>query len=245
MGEGLYFVEILVFAMVAVFLVLRLRSVLGRRNGEERQRPNPFAPPPVTPPVAVKDLPDNVIALPSRGRLAEREAPEMEGDGSVFAPQPDDDAPHSVAVGLERIHSADPQFDEKLFLSGARAAFEMIVLAYAANDTATLRPLLGDDVYDQFVAAIRARTEADETLETRLERIVDADISEARLEGGRTAVITVKFVSLQLNIIHDRHGNLLEGASGKADEVTDIWTFARNTRSDNPNWTLMETRVPY
>lgn len=229
MGEGSIFIEIVIFAMVAAFLVYRLRSVLGRRNGEERQRPNPIAAP-RTGQGPVKDLPDNVITLPERGR-----APE-------WTPAPDE--PHSVDVGLTQIHAAEASFDEKQFLQGARAAFEMIVKAFAAGDTAALRPLLSDDVYDHFARAIRDRAAAGETLETEVVGIKDVDILEARLDG-RTAVITLKFLSEQVNIHRDAQGNVIEGNPDRAEEVVDIWTFQRNTRSRDPNWTLSETRIPH
>lgn len=224
MGEGSVFIEIVVFAMIAAFLVFRLRSVLGRRNGEERQRPNPYAAP-----RPGQDLPDNVVVLPERGRTADATA--------------EDEGPPSLAVGLARIKAADPSFEEKPFVQGAQSAFEMIVQAFAKGDTTALRPLLSDDVYDNFAAAIRSRTAAGETLETRVERIKDADLLEARMEG-RNAVITAKFVSDQVNVTRDTAGTVVDGDPERVQEVTDIWTFARDTRSRDPNWLLVETRTP-
>ncbi|WP_345774198.1 Tim44/TimA family putative adaptor protein [Azospirillum argentinense] len=168
MGDGFVFVEILIFAMIAAFLVYRLRSVLGRRTGEERQRPNPFTARP-------NNQPDNVVAMPNR----ERPVPNA-------APSPDE--PVSLATALEQIKAADPSFDEKYFLQGARGAFQMIVEAFAKGDTATLRPLLSDEVYDNFARAVRERQAAGETLETRIETITDADVVEARMDG-RTALV--------------------------------------------------------
>ncbi|HYD29573.1 MAG TPA: Tim44/TimA family putative adaptor protein, partial [Azospirillaceae bacterium] len=205
MGDGSIFIEIVIFAMIAAFLVYRLRSVLGRRSGEERQRPNPFAPPPAQGRV---DLPDNVITLPDRGRAA------------TWTPNPDE--PRSVADGLVQIHGADPSFDEKHFLQGARAAFDTIVGAFARGDTATLRPLLADEVYDQFAAAIRQRAAAGERLETRIIKLKDADIIDARLDG-RTAVVTIQFVSEQVNVVRDAAGQVIDGDPDRTDEVEDIW----------------------
>ncbi|WP_343055058.1 Tim44/TimA family putative adaptor protein [Azospirillum oleiclasticum] len=225
------FIEIVIFAMIAAFLVYRLRSVLGRRTGEERQRPNPY-----TPPVRPQQNgpqpngPDNVVPLPDRVRPIDG-APADAGE------------PLSLAASLAQIRSADPSFDEKIFIQGASAAFTMVVEAFAKADTATLRPLLSDDVYDNFAGAIRERQNAGETLETRIDRIRDADVVEARLDG-RTAFLTVKFVSDQMNVTRDRNGAVAEGDADKVVEVTDIWTFARNIRSRDPNWLLVETRVP-
>lgn len=220
MGDGFVFLEIVIFAMIAAFLVYRLRSVLGRRTGEEQQRPNPFTSRP--------NMPDNVVPMPGRDRPA--------------APEPAPDEPVSLAAALAMIKGADPSFDEKYFLQGARGAFQMIVEAFAKGDTAALRPLLADEVYENFARAIRERQTAGETLETRIESITDADVVEARLDG-RTALVTVKFVSEQVNVVRNGAGEVVDGDPDAAVEATDVWTFARNTRARDPNWSLVETRT--
>ncbi len=227
MGGGTVFIEILIFAMIAAFLVYRLRSVLGRRHGEERQRPNPYTPQPNR---QNGTMPDNVVHLPDRARVPAEEAAR-------------DDEPQSLAASIDRIRSADPSFEEKGFVQGATAAFRMIVEAFAAGDTATLRPLLSDDVYDNFAAAIRERQKAGEALETNIHAVKDADVIEARLDG-RTAFVTVKFVSDQMNVTRNREGEVIAGDADAVEEVIDIWTFGRNTRSRDPNWLLVETRTP-
>lgn len=224
MGEGFYFVDIIVFALIAGFLVYRLYSVLGRRTGEERQRPNPFGPARGGPP-----MPDNVIPMPDRSRPVD----------SVST----DDEPFSLSAGLGQIRGADPSFEEKRFLQGVRAAFPMIVDAYAQGNTGALRPLLSDDVYDSFAREIRRRQDAAEQHETRIERIRDVDLLEARLDG-RTALVTAKIVSDQVNVTRDAAGQVIDGDADRVFEVTDIWTFARNTRASDPNWQLIETRTP-
>ena len=226
MGEGFYFIDILIFAMIAAFLVYRLRGVLGRRHGEERQRPNPYTSRPG------QEGGDNVVTLPDRGRVP-----------PVDVPPPAPDEPYSLAAGIGQIQANDPTFDEKGFLQGAKAAFGMIVTAFAQGDTPTLRPLLSDDVYDNFAAAIRSRQSSGESLETKVVDIRDADLIEARMDG-RTAFVTVKFISEQINVTRDQTGTIVDGDPEQPLEVVDIWTFARNTRSRNPNWTLIETRVP-
>jgi len=244
MGDGFYFIDILIFAMIAAFLVYRLRSVLGRRTGEERQRPNPFAAP--RPGQARDPDADKVIPMPDRGPGDRGGAPDPPAPPPAVpaaAPAATSNEPASLAAGLAQVHAADPSFEEKSFLQGATAAFEMIVTAFAKGDTPTLRPLLSDDVHDSFAGAIRERASRGETLETRIERLRDADLIEARVDG-RTALITIKFVSDQINATRDAQGTVLDGHADHAQEVVDIWTFARNTRSRNPNWTLVETRVP-
>jgi predicted lipid-binding transport protein (Tim44 family) len=157
------------------------------------------------------------------------------------APTPGEPIP--LAAAIDTIRAADPNFDEKQFVQGARAAFEMIVAAFARGDTDTLRPLLSDDVYRNFAKAIAERAERGETLETRIETIQDADIVEATLDG-RNAMVGVRFVSDQINVTRAADGSVVDGDPDRTLEVIDIWTFARDTRSRDPNWFLVETRVP-
>ncbi len=220
MGDGLVFIDILIFALIAGFLIFRLRSVLGRRTGHEQQRPTPYTQRDQRPESRV---PDNVVALPERSRTLE------------------DAAGGDLGSELTQIKIADPSFDEGTFAQGAQMAFGMIVEAYAAGDTTSLRPLLSDDLYDGFSEAIRTRLAEGEVLETRIERILSADIIEANLDG-RTAFVTVKFVSRQVIVTRDEEGEVVDGDPDQTQEITDIWTFARNTRATDPNWLLVETR---
>ena len=233
MGSG--GIEIIILAAIAVFLVARLYKVLGRRTGHERQR-DPFAE------VANDEKGrDKVIPLPERNRpipdAANRRAEQTE------APAAADSVEGPLQAGIGRIRSADPNFDPGGFMAGARAAFEMIIAAYAAGDTATLRPLLANDVFDNFNNAIQARQRAGETLQTTLVGVTGADMLEADLQG-RNAVVTVKIVSDQINVTRDKDGQLVEGDPSAVTSVTDIWTFSRNTRSRDPNWALIATRSP-
>jgi predicted lipid-binding transport protein (Tim44 family) len=228
MDSGFAFFDIVFFAMVAAFLILRLRSVLGRRTGNENperwtsRKPAPQA----------REASDNIARLPDRARPAGDAAPTI--DLPATAP---------AEAGLTQIKVADPSFEARSFVEGARGAFEMIVGAYAQGDTATLRPLLADDVYENFAAAIRGRQQAKQTLETTLVGIKSAEITEARMDG-RTALVTVKFVSDQINVTRDADGKVVEGDPQQIATVTDVWTFARNTRSRDPNWLLVATFSP-
>lgn len=225
MDGGFAFFDIVFFAMVAAFLILRLRSVLGRRTGNE----NPERWTTRTPPANRAELPDNVARLPERGRPGADTKPVI----NIAPGSP-------VDAGLTQIGVADPTFDARAFLDGARQAFEMIVQAYAQGDTATLRPLLSDEVYENFAAAIRARQQAKQTHETSLIGIKSAEITEAKMDG-RTALITVKFVTEQINVTRDADGHVVEGDPQHIATVTDAWTFARNTRARDPNWSLVAT----
>lgn len=227
--EGSFpFLEIILFAMVAGFLILRLRSVLGRRTGQERRRPDPIGTRTAAEEARERDT---VTALPERARPPERD----ETSAAVADPV--------ELAGIAQIRTADRGFDPGRFAAGAKLAFEMIVAAFAKGDSSGLRPRLSDEVFAQFDGAIRAREEAKQTLATTLVGIREALIVDAGVEG-RTAQITVKFVSEQINITRDSEGRVIEGDPSAVTTVTDIWTFARNAGSRDPNWTLVATRSP-
>lgn len=219
-GLGQYF-GIILLAMIAGFLVLRLRSVLGRRTGLERRR-DLFTRRPGPAPDQIK-----VTTAPERGKPALV---------PLLATPPAD----PLAAGLAVLRRADPGFDPGQFLDGARGAFTLIVDAFAKDDSAALRPLLGEDVHRAFTTAIEQRRAAGETLETRVLRIADADIVRAGLDGY-TAQVAVKFVSEQINVTRASDGSIVDGDPEHPGEKTDTWTFARDTRSSDPNWVLVAT----
>ena len=211
--------DIVLFAMVALFLILRLRSVLGRRTGNEQRRDS-FAPRPGA-------ATDKIVTLPPRPVLPQ-------------PPQPRAPASDGVAGSLARIRAADPAFDPDHFLEGARVAFEMIVTAFAEGDKDRLRPLLSDEVFNRFAAAIDEREAAKETLETKVMRLKSAEIAAAEL-SGRTAQVTVELSSDQINVLRAHDGSVVDGHPEQPIEKTDFWTFARDTRSGDPNWVLVAT----
>ncbi len=226
MGDGFQALDIILFAMIAAFLVLRLRSVLGKRTGHEKRPPDGAAES-----RRESQSDDNVVALPDRN--ADR------SDAVFENIDPDD----PIAAGLTEVKIADPSFDLETFKGGASAAFEMVVQAFAEGDKKTLRGLLNDEVLDNFSIAIDEREKAGETLETTVIGIKKTDIIEARIDG-RTAFITVKVVSEQVNVTRDKDGVAVDGDENLVTDVTDLWTFARNTRARDPNWMLVETRSP-
>jgi predicted lipid-binding transport protein (Tim44 family) len=227
MGDGIQFLDIILFAAVAAFLVLRLRGVLGRRNGNERSpKYDPFRKR-----GAEESGEDKVIALPERKASTETQDAEKAAEGAEAG---------SLEHGLTQIQLADRNFEPESFIGGAKVAFEMIVTAFAGGDTKTLRPLLSNDVFEDFSGAIKARLDNQETLESTLVGISEAEIIEAELQG-KTAFVTIKFVSEQINVTRNAAGDVVDGNPGGVSTVTDIWTFARNTRSRDPNWTLVAT----
>lgn len=218
MGDIPHYFDIILFGMVAAFLVLRLRSVLGRRTGNERRRDALLRPAPVA---------DKVVSLGARPSAA------------VAAP-PTGAPAGSVADGLAQIAAADPSFTAEYFIAGARSAFELIVAAFARGDKTELRSLLSDEVFKPFTAAIDERTAAGETLETRIDKLKDIDIVEAGVLGGE-ARVTVKLVSDQINVLRAHDGSVVDGDPQNLIEKTDFWTFARDPRSADPNWLLVAT----
>jgi predicted lipid-binding transport protein (Tim44 family) len=219
MGLFQQYFDIILFAMIAGFLVLRLRSVLGRRTGNERRR----------------DLFVRRPPTPAENLAGMREASKV-----ITAPPAVVTAASGVAEGVERIRRADPSFDPAQFAEGARSAFEMIVGAFASGDKATLKSLLSQEVLRSFSAAIDERAAAHETLETRIVRLESIDLVEADLHGS-TAQVTVKLVSRQINVTRAMDGSIVDGDPQNPIDKTDYWTFSRDTRSSDPNWTLVAT----
>ena len=218
--EGFQFLDIILLAMVAGFLILRLRSTLGRRTGHE-QRPDGY------------NSNDNVVSLQARGGQ-DTPSPLAKDIDPAYLGTP-------LEEGLTAIVLSDPSFAVDDFLKGASKAFEMIVMAYANHDTDTLKPLLSDDVYSNFAAAIQDREDRGDQMETELVVIKPTKLEEVNAEG-RLANIAVRFESEQINIIRDSQGAIIDGDKDQAETVTDVWTFQRDLGSQNPNWQLVATR---
>ncbi len=220
-------IDLLLFALIAAFLVFRLRNVLGRRTGNERPPTEPNAQRGGQQPAPAADDDENVVTLPGR-------EPE-----DTFIEQAEGD----LGENLRKIRGADSSFNSEQFAEGGRAAFEMIVTSFASGDRETLRPLLSDEVYENFAGAIVERADKGNTMEMTLVGIRSSDIIEASMDG-RVAFVTIKFVTEQIEVTRDSAGEVLDGDPSRVTTVSDIWTFARNTRSRNPNWTLVATEAP-
>ena len=240
MGSGFQFFDIIIFAAIAAFLVLRLRSVLGKRTGHEREQGAKYDP--FKPQTGEDGGQDKVIPLPERESTRDKASQESMEEDEDFVPDVSS-GDTSLAGALTQIKLADRAFDVDDFVNGAKAAFEMVIAAFAQGDTRTLRPLLSNDVYDDFSSAIKEREEANENLDTTLVGISEAEIIEAELQG-KTAFVTVKFVSEQINVTRSAAGEVVDGSEDQVTSNTDLWTFARNTRSRDPNWTLVATSSP-
>ena len=241
-----------VFAIVALVVVWKLRSVLGERTGTERPPRNPFARP-GTP----DRTPDNASNKGSRadtggaGRsFGPGRAPAAIADRVVRLPgaaSADPNRWHAyaepgspVAAGLDAIVAADPAFAPGAFLEGAKTAYEAIITAFAAAERRTLQNLLARDVYDSFAAAIAERETARETLTTTFVSMDDAKIVSAAQED-RTARVAVRFLSKQVSATHGPDGQLRDGSPDRVVDMNDIWTFSRDVSSRDPNWRLVAT----
>lgn len=223
-------VEIVILAMIAAFLGLRLYSVLGRRAEHEEepiqgrlegQQGAPRVPGAPNPP-ASRDAGDRQTVQPA---LRQPGLPA---------------ASPAVERGLREIAAADRRFDAFAFLDGAKSAYGMILEAFWKGDRDELRQLCERDVYESFASAIDTREAAGESLDNRLVRIEDAAIVDARLEGTM-ARVTVRFRADIAAITRDAQGNVIAGSLDDAVEAVDVWTFGRNIRSTDPDWLLEET----
>ncbi|MFO1079827.1 MAG: Tim44/TimA family putative adaptor protein [Reyranellaceae bacterium] len=232
--------DIILIGLVAVFLILRLRSVLGKRTGNERPPArDPFTPP--SPPPARRGEPpaapsgnDNILPLPSANPPA-RPPLATAGPGGIRATV----LPGATA-GVAAIRAVDPAFEPGGFTGGARAAFTTIVEAFAKGDLAELRPLLDGATYASFEGAIRGRAERREKAETTMIGFEASDIAAAELLGS-DAIVTVRFVSEQINTVRNAEGQIVDGNPNEVQKVVDLWTFRRDTKSNDPNWLLIKT----
>ena len=222
----------IVFALLAVLVIWKLNSVLGQNTGF--QGPRVKAREPARPDPAPRN--DNVVRLP--GAVIAAPAP---SDPERWAASLDADAEPSAAAGLDAVAAADTSFSAAPFLDGARTAYEAIVTAFAAGERRTLQSLLARDVYDGFEAAIREREKRRETLTTTFVSVADAKVGSAALEG-RTGRIGVRFRSKQISATHAADGHLAGGSPDRVVDMNDVWTFARDTDSRDPNWKLVATQ---
>ncbi|MCA0417124.1 MAG: Tim44/TimA family putative adaptor protein [Proteobacteria bacterium] len=227
----------LVFLGLAIFVIYKLRSVLGTRTGTEKPPRDLFE---RRPPAeeGTKAMPleggSNVVPMPGVRREASPPVdPEARLAGLVAKESPAHD-------GLSRIMDADSDFDPKEFLDGARAAYEMIVMAFANGDRRTLKDLLARDVYEGFEGAIADRESRGEKVETQFVSVDKAEISDAMLRG-HSAQVTVRFSSKLITATRDSAGQVIDGNAEKVIDVVDIWTFSRETSARDPNWRLIAT----
>jgi len=223
------------FMVAAVVIFIQLRSVLGKRTGNERPPFDPYTAGRKAEKEATSS-PDNVVSLPRK--RANGEAAEANYAAIDAAAKPGTD----LNKGLRTVKDADPSFDPKGFVDGAKMAYEMIVMAYADGDRKTLKNLLSKDVFDGFVQAISEREAKSEKIQSSFVGIDKADIVGAEMKGSE-AHITLRVVSELISATRDKAGEVIDGDPETVAEVKDVWTFARDTRSKDPNWKLVATEA--
>ncbi len=216
------------FLVAAVVIFIQLRNMLGRRTGNERQ---PFDPYTAGRGQSDTVKNDNVVSLPKK----KGEPDETYASIDAVAPPPSD-----LNRGLRAIRDADSSFDPRTFVEGAKMAYEMIVMAYADGDKKTLRNLLSREVYDGFVAAISERDARSESIQSSFVGIDKIEIVGAEMKGSE-AHVTLRIVSELISATRNQAGEVIDGDPETVAEVKDVWTFARDTRSKDPNWKLVAT----
>ena len=220
---------LILYAIVAAGLVFWLRSLLGTRSGDERQRPNPFTtPPPEAQAQPVPHIDDGVTTLP----LAEQK-PVLPRNVSISS--------ENAERALLEVARQDGDFDLAKFSMGAQDAFVVIVESFAAGDRDTLKSLLEPKVYDAFNQALAAREENGESMSTEIHAVRRVEILDAKVDG-RVAYVTIRFIADETCVIRAKDGAILSGDPDRITEMYDIWTFSRLVRSRDPRWLLHETR---
>ncbi len=223
------------FLVAAVVIFFQLRNVLGRRTGNERPPFDPYTAGRTRKEATSQDKSDTVVSLPRRRSAATAE----EKYQSIDAVAPPGSA---LNKGLRSIKDADPAFDPQGFVDGAKLAYEMIVMAYADGDRRSLKNLLSREVYEGFVSAIDEREKRAEKIESSFVGIDKATIVGAEMKGTE-AHVTLRVVSELISATRDSGGSVIDGDPETVAEVKDVWTFARDTRSRDPNWKLVATEA--
>jgi predicted lipid-binding transport protein (Tim44 family) len=213
-------ISLLVLAAIAIFLILRLRDVLGTREGFEKP--------------VVTSAPD-----PAQSRRSNFEVIEGGPDSDITDHV---DADSHAAKSLAAMKEADAGFNVTEFLGGARGAYEMILMAFEAGDLDRIKPFISGEIHDAFASVVESRNEQGLTIEAdfvgvREMKLVDADFDPSTSEGE----VTIRFVGELTSVVRDKAGDIVEGNPNEVKRQKDSWTFAREMGSANPNWQLVAT----
>ncbi|MGI3127161.1 Tim44/TimA family putative adaptor protein [Nitratireductor sp. PBL-C9] len=223
------------FLIAAVVIFFQLRNVLGRRTGNERPPFDPYTAGRRSSSEEKSGDGENVVSLPRRKGAPE---PDLTYADIDKAAKPGSE----LNKGMRAIRDADASFAPKSFVEGAKMAYEMIVMAYADGDRRTLKNLLSREVYEGFVAAIDEREKRNEKIESSFVGIDSMDIVAAEMKGTE-AHVTLRIVSELISATRDGSGEVIDGDPETVAEVKDVWTFARDSRSRDPNWKLVATEA--
>lgn len=225
--------DLIVYALVAAGLVFWLKSILGTRHGEERQRPDPFAGNPEE-------------ATPIDGASAQDASHSSGAEDSIkdLAANPTDTLSvenKTAEMGLIDISNADKNFDVAFFLEAVQDVFVMVVEGFGKGDRELLSDLLGKEVYSAFDGALIEREKKEETLENEIQAIRKVGITDAKLDGKK-AFVTVRFLADEVTVTKDSDGEIISGHPDKVSAMRDLWVFSRDVKSRDPRWLVAETR---
>lgn len=227
--------------VAAIVVLLKLRSVLGQKTGHQEDMSDLFDREKEKRKTLQDGPPsDNVVKLPTRGQNdnsnSDEKDPRLAQIDKLAKPRT------KINKGLRDILAADPGFNPKEFMAGADMAYEMIVDAFAQGDTKSLRNLLSPEVFEGFDSVIKDRESRGETVKSTFIGIDESVIQAAEVKDHE-AHITIKFVSQIVSATLDKEGVIIEGDDKDIARVKDVWTFARDTRNNDPNWMLVATEA--
>lgn len=221
MGENIPFGDLIVFGAIALFIILRYRSVLGEKTGFDVSAPKPKKSDETIISIATgKPLKDDVVAV--------AQDPYM----------PDENV--EAVAALTKMTTMDATFTPSYFMTGAKAAYEMVIKAFNEHDRETLTMLLDPDAYESFEQDMLKQEHNKTRAHTTLVSIKSAEITEAELKKS-TATITVLFTAEQVQVVRDESGSVIESDGSALEEIIDEWTFERDLKSKNPNWMIVAT----
>lgn len=214
--------DILIYAIIAAVLVIWLRNILGTRNGDEQQRPNPY--------LDANSKPKNIVGLDGQ--------PFVVDDASDIKKL---DLPEGVLMAAEDLSRAMRDFDAVQFVENAKDAFIMVVEAFAKGEKDVLEMLLAPGVYKSFESVINERNDKKESVSTEIHAIRKADIVEVKQKDGM-AYVSIRFTADETCVIRDGDDKIISGDPERITEMVDVWTFGRKIKDRDPTWLLYETR---
>ncbi len=220
MGESIPFGDLIVLGAIALFIILRYRSVLGQKTGHDFSKTQ-------------TDKDGLKLVTPEKKPAESQEAEPEEETLPEF-----EDA--QITNALHKMKATDPAFSVSEFLNGAKSAFEMVIDAFNQHDRETLKMLLSPEVYESFEESMKEQEEKSHTTETTLISLKEAEIVGAEMKKA-AAQITVQFLSEQVHVVRDEEKNVIEGDPSRVQDIADEWTFERDLKSRNPNWAIIAT----
>jgi predicted lipid-binding transport protein (Tim44 family) len=222
--DSVPYADIVILALIAGFILLRLRSVLGQKNDTDLGYRRDMS-----------DVKEEPVVLVAKKIVEAKQQAKEEVDTYLLTLKNE-----RIAKTLTEIKTKDPQFSATQFLNGARMAYEMVFDSFGKGDKKTLEMLLSKDIYEHFASEIDLREKDETKTETTLVSIKPKDITDAQLIGS-IAQLTVKFDSEQTTLVKDTSGKVIEGNPSHTHLMDDEWVFERDVSSKNPNWKIIET----